>query len=168
MISFINVVAKFKYDAWFCALKFQFHQNESNKFLFLQDTKITMVDRCLQIALGGFKFKNTWTSFIFEILQNSPQPIAHSPQQEIYCLVLCKKWGSSRNQLFVYIYFGSVSPETEWNWLVLVSDFFRIKNETGWWFHDFRGIKLWNLIYYQKQAKNSSFYTKKSVFFMKL
>ena len=38
---------KFKFDAWFCATKFQFHQNETKKNRFLQDTKITIVDRCL-------------------------------------------------------------------------------------------------------------------------
>ena len=59
------------------ASKLQFHENETKKIGFLQDSKITIVDRCLQFAFGVFMFENTWTSFTFETTPKlPPAPLA--------------------------------------------------------------------------------------------
>ena len=49
----------------------------------------------------------------------------------------------SKETFFIfYFYFGSVSRENWMKLAVLVSDFFGIKKETGWWFHYFKGHKI--------------------------
>ena len=63
-------------------------------------------------------------------------------RHEIYWPVLWKKGGFRRNHLyFLFLFWISFT----WNFMklaVLVSDFFGIKKETGWWFHYFKGHKI--------------------------
>ena len=49
----------------------------------------------------------------------------------------------SAETIFIFIFYcASVSRENFIKLAVLFSDYFGIKNKTGWWFHDFKGHKI--------------------------
>ena len=51
----------------------------------------------------------------------------------------------SAETIFIFIFYcATVSRENFMKLAELFSDYFGIKNETGWWIHDFKGHKLWN------------------------
>ena len=49
----------------------------------------------------------------------------------------------SAETIFIFIFYcATVSRENFIKLAVLFSDYFGIKNKTGWWFHDFKGHKI--------------------------
>ena len=49
----------------------------------------------------------------------------------------------SAETIFIFIFYcATVSRENLIKLAVLFSDYFGIKNKTGWWFHDFKGHKI--------------------------
>ena len=49
----------------------------------------------------------------------------------------------STETMFIFIFYcTTVSRENCMKLAVLFSDYFGIKNKTGWWFHDFKGHKI--------------------------
>ena len=76
----------------------------------------------------------------------------------------------SAETIFIFIFYcATVSRENFMKLAVLFSDYFGIKNETGWWFHDFKGQKLTknNNASFIKFSRETVAYKKKKVLQLK-
>ena len=67
---------------------------------------------------------------------------------EIYLTVLWKKWGFKRNHLYFYFLLCHSFTWKPHETGGIFSDYFGIKNKTGWWLHDLRKPRAVSFIFF--------------------